>query len=67
MLHLARSICRRAERRITALSAQEEVDRNVFVYLNRLSDYLFVLSRYVNHELNQPETAWQMHKVQLEK
>lgn len=67
MLHLARSICRRAERRITPLSAEQEVDRNVFVYLNRLSDYLFVLSRYVNHELNQPETAWQPHKAQLEK
>lgn len=63
MLHLARSMCRRAERRIAPLYSQADVSEPVFVYLNRLSDYLFVLSRHVNHQLNRPETAWEHHKT----
>lgn len=58
-LHLARSITRRAERAVVPLFEQGEVVENVLVYLNRLSDYLFVASRYVNHLLNLPETIWQ--------
>ena len=60
-LHLARSICRRAERNITPISKNADVSKNVTVYLNRLSDYLFVASRYVNHLCKQPETLWIMH------
>lgn len=61
ILHLARSICRRAERRVVTLADQEgvEVSDAVIVYLNRLSDYLFVLSREVNSQLGIPDVPWQ--------
>lgn len=58
-LHLARSICRRAERRTIPLNA--DVSETVLVYLNRLSDYLFFVSRYVNFLMNCPETKWMPH------
>lgn len=61
-LHLARSICRRAERLVVPLNKKADVSDNVLIYLNRLSDYLFVLSRYVNHLSNSPETLWEHHK-----
>jgi len=44
--HLARAVCRRAERRVTALAGTAKVDAEILVFLNRLSDYLFVLARY---------------------
>jgi len=47
-LHVARTICRRAERDVVALSAQEPVTPEVIAYLNRLSDLLFVLARAAN-------------------
>ncbi len=47
-LHLARTVCRRAERRVVSLMKCEDANPNVLVYLNRLSDLLFVLARYVN-------------------
>ena len=56
--HVARCVCRRAERLVTALSENEYVDPLVVKYLNRLSDYLFVLSRMLAHELNVEETPW---------
>jgi len=62
LLHLARSICRRAERTVTPLYLQGDVSSHVVVYLNRLSDYLFVLSRYVNLLTNTEEVKWQPHK-----
>jgi cob(I)alamin adenosyltransferase len=61
-LHLARSLCRRAERCVLPLQQGGEVAPEVLTYLNRLSDYLFVASRYVNHALAMPETAWQPHR-----
>jgi cob(I)alamin adenosyltransferase len=57
-VHLARAISRRAERRVVALSAQDKVDPAIGIYLNRLSDYLFVLARWVNHQEGGTETAW---------
>src|SRR5687768_6445936 len=48
MLHLARSICRRAERLVIPIHKHADVSENVVIFLNRLSDYLFVTSRYVN-------------------
>lgn len=48
MLHLARTVCRRAERSVTALARRENVEPRVLVYLNRLSDLLFVLARFEN-------------------
>lgn len=62
LLHLARSICRRAERMVVPLNTSGDVADCVLIYLNRLSDYLFVLSRYVNHQLGRTETLWEHHK-----
>lgn len=57
--HLARSICRRAEREVVRLSKIEgNVDTHVIVYLNRLSDLLFELSRFLNHKSNIVDTVW---------
>lgn len=63
-LHLSRSIMRRAERLVIPLYEQADVTQAVLVYLNRLSDYLFVVSRFVNHQLHVPETSWQPHKTE---
>ena len=57
LLHLARTICRRAERRVVGLGA-DAVEPEVVVYLNRLSDALFVIARAVNHRAAVPETEW---------
>jgi len=56
--HVARTVCRRAERLTIALNQHEKVDPLVIQYLNRLSDYLFVLCRSMAHELQIEETAW---------
>ncbi len=56
--HLARGISRRAERRTVALSRQERVDKGIIVYLNRLSDYLFVLARWINMHEGGAESTW---------
>lgn len=58
-IHLARSICRRAERTVVPLHQKGDVPDAVMAYLNRLSDYLFVLSRYVNFLANTPEKEWE--------
>ena len=62
MLHLARSISRRAERIVVPLNIHADVSDHVLVYLNRLSDYLFMVSRYINHLTKTPETKWEHHK-----
>lgn len=56
--HVARTVCRRAERLVIALDAQQKIDALVIQYLNRLSDYLFMLSRKMSAELNAEEIAW---------
>ncbi|GAB4044282.1 cob(I)yrinic acid a,c-diamide adenosyltransferase [Spirosoma litoris] len=56
--HLARTVCRRAERLTIALTEESPVDALVLQYLNRLSDYLFVLGRKMAQELNAEEVAW---------
>lgn len=56
--HIARCVCRRAERLVILLQETEEVEPLVIQYLNRLSDYLFVLSRKMTVELDAPETPW---------
>ena len=55
LLHSARTVCRRAERRVIALG---DVDPILVVYLNRLSDLLFVMARSVNHRAGEPEVEW---------
>lgn len=57
-LHLARAVCRRAERHLVTLAFSETISPEVSRYLNRLSDYLFVLARLVNHRAGQTETEW---------
>jgi cob(I)alamin adenosyltransferase len=56
--HIARTVCRRAERHIVELSEKTEVDPNLIKYINRLSDYLFVLSRKVSMDQKVPEILW---------
>ncbi len=58
-LHQARTVCRRAERDILRLSRQEEVSPWPLTYVNRLSDLLFVLSRWVSQKLGEPEYLWE--------
>lgn len=58
-LHLARTVCRRAEREVTALIDDDPaLSSSVVPYINRLSDLLFTLARAVNHRAGQPETMW---------
>jgi len=57
-LHLARTVCRRAERATARLAAQEPVNPAALIYLNRLSDWLFVMARLVNHREGQTELPW---------
>ncbi len=57
LLHLARTVCRRAERRVVALGPTPS-SRCCVVYLNRLSDLLFVMARAANHRAGVPETEW---------
>lgn len=56
--HIARTVCRRAERRILDLSAETEVDDLILKYVNRLSDYLFILSRKLAHDSGVEEMKW---------
>ena len=56
-LHMARTICRRAERSVVSLRSQEKINDKTLVYLNRLSDWLFVASRVENQE-NSSEVLW---------
>ena len=56
--HIARSICRRAERNTTKLHSEQPVSTEVLIYLNRLSDFLFVLARKLSKELCAEEIKW---------
>lgn len=56
--HVTRCVCRRAERRVVSLSASADIDPLIIQYLNRLSDYLFVLSRWIAAQKKAIETPW---------
>ena len=56
--HVARTVCRRAERRIISLAAVEYVDPALIAYINRLSDYLFIAARYANFLLGIADIPW---------
>jgi cob(I)alamin adenosyltransferase len=62
-LHICRTICRRAERLLVSLSRGEEVQPEAIQYLNRLSDALFVWSRWVNHVAQIPEMLWEPNRA----
>jgi len=57
-LHVARTVCRRAERAVVHLADRETVQENIVVYLNRLSDLLFTLARLENHRGGVPDVEW---------
>jgi cob(I)alamin adenosyltransferase len=57
-LHAARTVCRRAERRVVALAQVEAVEPRLVRYLNRLADLLFVMARWCNRRAGAPETPW---------
>lgn len=58
-LHTSRTVCRRAERKVIALAKADEIGDAISVYLNRLSDLLFVLARYANFVNKTPDTEWE--------
>lgn len=58
LLHVARTVCRRAEREVVLLTGSVEIDPSIIKYLNRLSDYLFVAARWVNRKAGREEVPW---------
>ncbi len=64
-LHVSRTACRRAERRSSEIFNTENHYQHVLIYLNRLSDLLFTLSRWVNFTMNHPETIWKKNDKDL--
>jgi cob(I)alamin adenosyltransferase len=58
LIHVSRTLARRAERRVVHLINEEEVDEHILKYLNRLSDLLFTMARYTNHLDKQKEIKW---------
>ena len=61
--HIARCVCRRAERIATLLDKQQGIDPRVLKYLNRLSDYLFVVARKLSYDLKADEVKWIPEKL----
>jgi cob(I)alamin adenosyltransferase len=57
-LHVCRTVCRRAERAVTALAEKETIEPRLVRYLNRLADLLFVMARWCNHRAGVAETEW---------
>ncbi len=62
-LHVCRTVCRRAERLCVALASEEQIPAECVPYLNRLSDALFVWSRWASHRLGEAETLWQPNRA----
>ena len=56
--HISRSVCRRAERNCIKFSKESKLNENILIYLNRLSDYLFILSRKITQDTNTQEIKW---------
>ncbi len=62
-LHYARTVCRRAERKLVALMQKEDLDSSLLKYLNRLSDLLYSTARLINHKEKKKETIWTTNRV----
>jgi len=58
LLHMARTVCRRAERRLTTLMKKQHVRNVIVVYINRLSDLFFVAARYINKQAKVKDVVW---------
>ena len=56
--HICRTVCRRAERRVVTLASMDTINENLIIYLNRLSDYFFTMSRFIAFKSNVKETIW---------
>jgi len=65
--HVARAICRRAERSLVSLNKKNELNTYLMAYINRLSDYLFVLARAISKEQGEDETYWESDRMKNEK
>lgn len=63
MLHFARTVARRAERKVVKLAELEDVDNNIIMYLNRLSDLLFTMARFVNYKEKKKEIVWPKNNI----
>ena len=63
LTHVARTVCRRAERSLIALAATDGVSAPSRIYLNRLSDLLFVLARALNRAASVPDVLWQKDRM----
>ena len=57
-LHVARTVCRRAERLVSALQVEEDISEHAIAYINRLSDWLFTLARFENKQAGESEAKW---------
>lgn len=58
-IHVARTVCRRAERKVVALNKQERINKNIIIFLNRISDFLFVLARFENKLSGIQDIKWE--------
>lgn len=58
VLHFARTVARRAERKVVLLAESEKIDNNILMYLNRLSDLVFTMARFANYRERQKEAIW---------
>ena len=66
LCHLARSVCRRAERQMVAANREQVINPELLAYINRLSDLLFVLARAIAKQMNEDEVYWQSSRVNSE-
>jgi len=63
LLHVARTVCRRAERKVAALKEKEAINEQCLIYLNRLADLLFVLARFANKREDIEDVEWEPKKL----
>ena len=62
-IHIARTVCRRAERSLIEANGSQKIEKSCLIYINRLSDFLFVLARKVNLDSGNEELLWKQHRL----